>query len=74
VKGKDDSEHICKTRQKKFCRLHSVELYDLYSSPYIIQLIRSMLRAGNMGDRREAYRILVVKPEGKRPLGRHRRR
>jgi len=53
VKGKGDSEHICKTRWKKFPRLHSEELYDLCSSPYIIQLIRSIMRAGNMYGRQE---------------------
>jgi hypothetical protein len=60
-------------------KLHNVELRDLYSSPSIIRIIKSrrMRLAGNvarMGENRNAYRLLVGKPEGKRPLGRPRRR
>jgi hypothetical protein len=60
-------------------RLHNKELYALYSSPNIIRVIKSKrLRwAGHvarMGERRGAYRALVGKPEGRRPLGRPRRR
>jgi hypothetical protein len=60
-------------------RLHNKELYALYSSPNIIWGIKSRrLRwAGHvarMGERRGAYRALVEKPEGRRPLGRPRRR
>jgi hypothetical protein len=52
--------------------------YNLYSSPSIIRIIKSrrMRRAGHvarMGERRNVYRLLVGKPEGKRPLGRPRR-
>ena len=59
-------------------KLHNEELIDLYSSPNIIRVIKSrrMRWAGHvarMGERRGVYRILVGKPEGKRPLGRHRR-
>jgi hypothetical protein len=59
--------------------LHNKELHDLYSSPSIIRVIklRRMRRAGHvagMGEKRNAYRLLVGKPEGKRPLGRPRRR
>jgi hypothetical protein len=51
----------------------------LYSSPRIIRIIKSrMMRwAGHIvrrGENRNAYRILVANPEGKRPLGRPRRR
>jgi hypothetical protein len=51
----------------------------LYSSPSIIRIINSrrMGWAGHvaaMGGKRKAYRLMVVKPEGKRPLGRPRRR
>ena len=49
-----------------------------YSSPNIVRVIKSkMRRAGSvarMGERRGVYRILVGKPEGKKPLGRPRRR
>jgi hypothetical protein len=60
-------------------RLHNEELNDLYSSPNIIRVIKSTrLRwAGHvarMGEERGAYRILVGRPEGRRPLGRTRRR
>ena len=58
-------------------RLHNEELNDLYSSPNIVRVIKSrrMRWAGHvarMGEMRGVYR--VGKPEGKRPLGRPRRR
>jgi hypothetical protein len=62
------------------CRkLHNEELRDLYSSPSIIRTIKSrrMRWAGHvarMGEKRNAYRLLVGKSVGKRPLGRPRRR
>jgi hypothetical protein len=54
------------------------ELHNLYSSPDIIRQVKSrrMRWAGHvarMGEEREVYKVLVVKPEGKRPLGRPRR-
>ncbi|KAJ4431420.1 hypothetical protein ANN_20017, partial [Periplaneta americana] len=60
-------------------KLHKAELHALYSSPDIIRNIKSRrLRwAGHvarMGESRNAYRVLVGRPEGKRPLGRPRRR
>jgi hypothetical protein len=60
-------------------RLHNKELNALYSLPNIIRVIRSRrLRwaghVAHMGKRRGAYRILVGKPEGRRPLGRQRLR
>jgi hypothetical protein len=60
-------------------RLNKEELYDLYSSPNIIRMIKSrrMRRArhvARMEERRGAYRILVGRPEGRRPLGRPRLR
>jgi hypothetical protein len=60
-------------------KLHNEELRDLYSSPSIIRMIklRSMrwaARVARIGEERNAYRLLVGKPEGKRPLGRPRRR
>ena len=59
--------------------MYNEELNDLYFSPNIVRVIKSrrMRWAGHvarMGDERRAYRVLVVKPEGKRPLGRPRRR
>jgi hypothetical protein len=55
------------------------ELHNLYSSPNIIGMnkLRRMRWLGHvarMGKKRNAYRILVGKPEGKRTLGRPRRR
>jgi hypothetical protein len=60
-------------------KLHNEELRDLYSSPSKIRIIKPtrMRLAGHvarMGEKRNAYRLLVGKPEGKRPLGRPRRR
>ncbi|KAJ4448734.1 hypothetical protein ANN_00125 [Periplaneta americana] len=60
-------------------KLHNTELHALYSSPDIIRDIKSRrLRwAGHvarMGESRNAFRVLVGRPEGKRPLGRPRRR
>jgi hypothetical protein len=60
-------------------KLHNEELHDLYSSPCILRMIKSgrMRWAGHavrMGEKRNAYRILVGKPGGKSPLGRPRRR
>jgi hypothetical protein len=62
-------------------KLHNEELHNFYSSPSIlvIRIIKSrrMVWVGHvarMGEKRNAYTILVGKPEGKRPLGipRHR--
>jgi hypothetical protein len=63
----------------EWTRLHNEELNDVYSSPNIIRVIKSkrMRSAGHvarMGEKRGAYRILVGRPEGRRPLGRPRRR
>jgi hypothetical protein len=60
-------------------KLHNEELRDLYSSPSIIRIIKSrrMRWAGHvarMGEKSNAYKLLVGKPEGKRPLGRPRLR
>jgi len=60
-------------------RLHNEELNDLYSSPNIVQVIklRRMRWAGHvarMGEEMEVYKVLLGKPEGRRPLGRPRRR
>jgi hypothetical protein len=60
-------------------KLHNDELHSLYSSPNIIMVIKSrrMRWAGHvarMVEGRGVYRVLVGRPEGKRPLGRLRRR
>jgi hypothetical protein len=60
-------------------KLHNDELHDLYSSPNIVRVIkaRRMRWAGHvarMWEGRGVYRVLVGRPEGKRPLGRPRRR
>jgi hypothetical protein len=48
-------------------KLHNEELNDLYRSPTIFRVIKSRRM-------RLVYRVLVGKPEGKRPLGRRKRR
>jgi hypothetical protein len=60
-------------------KLHNEELHDLYSSPSIIRImkLRRMRWAGHVarkGEKRNAYRLFVGKPEGRRSLGRPRRR
>jgi hypothetical protein len=60
-------------------KLHNEEFRDLYTSPSIIGIFKSrrMRWAGHvalMGEKRNAYRLLMGKPEGKRPLGKQRRR
>jgi hypothetical protein len=60
-------------------KLHNEELHNFYSSPDIIRQVKSrrMRWAGHvarMGEGRKVYKVLVGKPEGKRPLGRSRRR
>jgi hypothetical protein len=60
-------------------KLHSEELYSLYSSPDIIRQVKSrrMRWTGHvvrMGEERKVYKVLVGKPEGKRSMGRPRRR
>jgi hypothetical protein len=66
-------------KRNEWRRLQNNELYALYSSINIIQVIKSRrLRwaghAAGMGERRGAYRVSVGKSEGRRPLGRPRRR
>jgi hypothetical protein len=60
-------------------KLHNEELNDLYSLPNIVRVVKSrrMRWSGHMarmGEDRVVHRVLVGKPEGKRPLGRPRRR
>jgi len=62
------------------CRkLHNEELNDLYSLPNIVRVVKSRrMRWGGhvarMGEDRGVHRVLVGKPEGKRPMGIPRRR
>jgi hypothetical protein len=60
-------------------KLHNEKLHDLYSSPSIIRIIKAkrMRWAGHvvrMEKKTNAYRLLVGKPDGRRSLGRRRRR
>jgi hypothetical protein len=59
--------------------LHNDELHSLYSSLNIVRVIKSRrmrwtVRVTRMGEGRGIYRVLVGRSEGKRPLGRPRRR
>jgi hypothetical protein len=56
-------------------KLHNEELHDLYPSPSIIRIMKSKRmrwvgHVARMEETRDAYRLLVGKPEGKRPLRR----
>ena len=60
-------------------KLHNEELNDLYCSPHNIRVIKSRRKrwagtVARMGERRGVYKVLVWKPDGKRPLGGPRRR
>jgi len=60
-------------------RLHNEELYGLYDSPDVVKIMKSRrLRweghVDRMGEIRRLYSILVGRPDGRRPLGRPRRR
>jgi hypothetical protein len=60
-------------------KLYNEELHNLYTSPSIIRIIKSRRfrwaeHVARMGDKGNVYRLLVGKPDGKRPVGRSRRR
>jgi hypothetical protein len=60
---------------REWRKLHNEELHDLYCSPNIVWVIKSIRirwegHVARMGEKRDVYRVLVGKPEGKRPLGR----
>jgi hypothetical protein len=60
-------------------KLHNEELNDLYSLTNIVRVVKSKRirwagHVARMGEGRGVHRVLVGKPEGKRPLGRPRRR
>jgi hypothetical protein len=60
-------------------KLHNEELHNLYSFPDIVRQVKSRRmrwarHVARMGEERKVYKVLVGKPEGKRPLGRPRRR
>jgi hypothetical protein len=65
-------------QMSNYYRNLSERLLDLYSLPNIVQVVKSRMRwAGHvagMGEGRGVHRVLVGRPEGKRPLGRPRRR
>ena len=60
-------------------KLHNEEVRDLYSLPNIVRVVKSRRirwaeHVARMGEERDVHRVLVGKPEGKRPLRRPRRR
>ena len=64
---------------REWRKLHNEELSDLYSLPNIVRVVKSRImrwagHVARMGEGRGVHRVLVAKPEEKRPLGRPRRR
>jgi hypothetical protein len=64
---------------EEWSKLHNEELHNLYSSPNIIRMIKSRKirwagHVAHMGEKRNSYRILLAKLEGRRPEGRPRHR
>jgi hypothetical protein len=78
-KHKWESSNGINFREVGWEKLHNDELQSLYSSPNIVRVIKSRRmrwvgHVARMGEGRGVYRVLVGRPEGKRPLGRPRRR
>jgi hypothetical protein len=78
-----ETRNVCRrTRDEvtgEWRTLHNEEPNDLYSSPNITRVMKSrrmswMGHIARMGERKWAYRILAGRPEGRRPLGKQRRR
>jgi hypothetical protein len=74
-RGKDKRDAVT----REWIKLHNEELNDLYSTPNIVRVIKSRRttsvgHVARMGERRDVYRVLVEKPDGKKPLGRPNRR
>ena len=64
---------------REWRKLHNEDLNDLYSSPNVVRVIKSRRmkwawQVARMVEGRGVHKVLVGKPEGKRPLGRPRRR
>jgi hypothetical protein len=79
----EDSLEQCRSKREEvagdWTRLHSEELHNLYASQNISRVTKSRRmrfvgHVARMGEMRNAYNILVGKPEGKRTLGRSRYR
>jgi hypothetical protein len=75
------ARRICGSKREEVAgscrRLHNEELHNLYASPNVVRVIKSRRMrwvgyAARMGQMRSAYKMLVGKPEGKRPLERPR--
>ena len=71
------NEKNCKRENQR--KLHNEELSDLYSLPNIARMVKSRRtrwagHVARMGEGRGVHRVLIGKPEGKRPMGRPRRR
>jgi len=70
---------LCPKPSGEWRKLHNEELRDLYSLPNIVRVVKSRIMrwAGHVAHMEEGsgvHRVLVGKPEGKRPLGKPRRR
>jgi hypothetical protein len=70
---------LCPVTELEWRKLHNEELNDLYTVPNIMRVVKSRRirwarHVARMGEERGVHRVLVGKPEGKRPLGRPRRR